>query len=150
MHPARKYLDAIQNFPRPCNITDIRSWFGLVNQVSYAFASADHMLPFRQLLKPGTPFSWNDELQKLFQRFKLHIVKEIEEGVKIFDVSKPTCLVTWSKTGIGFWLLQKHCICDEIKPFCWPTGWHTTLVGVVSPNPMNPTMLQSRESTGCH
>ena len=130
VRPARKYLDAIQNFLRPCNITDIRSWFGLVNQVSYAFASADHMLPFRQLLKPGTPFSWNDELEKLFQRSKLHIVKEIEEGVKIFDVSKPTCLVTdWSKTGIGFWLLQKHCICDEIKPFCCPTGWHTTLVG---------------------
>ena len=41
VRPARKYLDAIQNFPRPCNITDIRSWFGLVNQVSYAFAFAD-------------------------------------------------------------------------------------------------------------
>ena len=38
-------------------------------------------------------------------------------------------MTNWSKTGIGFWLLQKHCICDKIKPFCCPTGWHTTLVG---------------------
>ena len=29
---ARKYLDAIQNFLRPCNITDIRSWFGLTTR----------------------------------------------------------------------------------------------------------------------
>ena len=37
---------AITDFPTPQNITDIRSWFGLVNQVSYAFSMADKMLPF--------------------------------------------------------------------------------------------------------
>ena len=31
--PCPKYLQAIQDFPTPRNITDIRSWFGLVNQV---------------------------------------------------------------------------------------------------------------------
>ena len=32
--PLPKYLDAIKDFPSPTSITDIRSWFGLVNQVS--------------------------------------------------------------------------------------------------------------------
>ena len=32
--PSPKYSDAILNFPVPRNIHDIRSWFGLVNQVS--------------------------------------------------------------------------------------------------------------------
>jgi len=40
VRPAKKYLEAICNFPKPTNITDIQSWFGLVNRVSYVFASA--------------------------------------------------------------------------------------------------------------
>ena len=108
--PCPQYLKAILDFPTPKNITDARSWFGLLNQVSYAFSMATHMQPFRQLLKPGTRFVWNDHLNSLFKESKRAIVKEIEEGVRIFNPAKPTCLTTdWSKTGIGFWLFQKHC-----------------------------------------
>ena len=43
---------------------------------------------------------------------------------------KPTCLETdWSKSGIGFWLSQKHCHCTSTVPFCCPFGWKTTLIG---------------------
>lgn len=130
VRPCRKYLDAIRSFPTPANITDIRSWFGLINQVSYAFAASARMQPFRQALKPGSPFTWNEELNNLFNESKTIIIKEIEEGVRIFDKSRPTCLATdWSKSGIGFWLLQKHCQCTSSEPFCCPTGWKTTLVG---------------------
>ena len=130
VRPCRKYLDAIRNFPTPANITDVRSWFGLINQVSYAFAATERMLPFRQLLQPGTPFQWTDELHTLFEESKSVIISEIEEGVRIFDKSKPTCLATdWSKGGIGFWLFQKHCQCSSPEPFCCRTGWKITLVG---------------------
>lgn len=54
VRPCKKYLNAIRDFPTPTNITDVRSWFGLINQVSYASAATEHMLPFRQLLKPDT------------------------------------------------------------------------------------------------
>ncbi|VDI31954.1 Hypothetical predicted protein, partial [Mytilus galloprovincialis] len=92
---------------------------------------ADKMLPFRQLLKPGTPFFWDEHINKLFQESKAAIISEIEESVRIFDKSKPTCLATdWSKTGIGFWLFQKHCSCKGSEPFCCcNTGWRITLVG---------------------
>ena len=34
IEPLPQYLDAIRNFPAPTSTTDIRSWFGLINQVS--------------------------------------------------------------------------------------------------------------------
>ncbi|XP_061178429.1 uncharacterized protein LOC133187074 [Saccostrea echinata] len=130
VRPCAKYFNAIMDFPTPQNITDVRSWFGLVNQVSYAFSMAEKMNPFRQLLKHNAPFEWTTELQNLFQLSKETIIKEIEHGVKIFDCSKPTCLATdWSKTGIGFWLFQKHCTCPGQEPFCCTSGWKITLVG---------------------
>ena len=128
--PCNKYLRAIQNFPTPKNLTDIRSWFGLVNQASYAFSKTEVMEPFRELLKSGSKFEWSTELDHAFQSSKTTIVKEIVEGVKIFEKSRITCLATdWSKQGIGFWLLQKHCACPGMKPFCCNSGWKVTLVG---------------------
>jgi hypothetical protein len=90
---------------------------------------AEKMLPFRRLLKPGTPFCWDEHLNGLFEKSKAAIISKIEEGVRIFDKSKPTCLATdWSKTGIGFWLFQKHCSYTGSEPFCCNTGWRITFV----------------------
>ena len=36
--PSDKFLGAIRDFPRPRDITGIRSWFGLVNQCNFAFS----------------------------------------------------------------------------------------------------------------
>ena len=130
VQPCNRFLRAIMEFPIPRNITDVRSWFGLVNQVSYAFSMTNRMLPFRSQLKPGTLFVWDDTLTQLFEESKTIIVNEIEQGVKIFDKIRPTCLATdWSKTGIGFWLFQKHCSCAKVTLFCCPSGWKITLVG---------------------
>ena len=41
-----QFRESILNFPPPQNITDVRSWFRCVNQVSYSFASAPLMAPF--------------------------------------------------------------------------------------------------------
>lgn len=128
--PCNKYIDAIAQFPTPQNITDIRSWFGLINQVSYYASMADRMRPFRDLLKPKTTFYWDDQLQQIFDESKQFIVDAIKEGVQIFDKQRKTCLATdWSKEGIGFLLLQKHCVCPGDAPFCCPDGWKVTLVG---------------------
>ena len=130
VRPCKRYIRAITDFPTPQSLTDIRSWFGLVNQVSYAFSMADTMLPFRELLKPNNSFHWDEELQQAFEQSKLTIINEIHNGVKIFDKTKPTCLATdWSKQGIGYWLFQKHCSCPSNDLFCCKQGWKITLVG---------------------
>ena len=48
--PLPKYLDAIKNFPRPTNVSDIRAWFGLVNQVSHYAQLTALMTPFKMRL----------------------------------------------------------------------------------------------------
>ena len=70
VRPCKKYIRAISDFPTLQNLTDIRSWFGLVNQVSYAFSMTKTMLPFRELLKPNNKFHWNEPLERAFQQSK--------------------------------------------------------------------------------
>ena len=70
VEPLLKYLDCIRNFPTPTNISDIRSWFGLVNQVSHYAQLRPLMEPFRKFLSPKTTFFWNKSLQTGFDDSK--------------------------------------------------------------------------------
>ena len=69
--PCEKHLSAIKDFPTPSSLTDIRSWFGLVNQVAYAFAQAEVMEPFRRLLKSNVTFNWDNRLEQNFKNLNL-------------------------------------------------------------------------------
>ena len=45
------------------------------------------------------------------------------KGLHNYNLNRSTALVTdWSKKGIGFTLLQKHCSCDT-NPICCEGGW---------------------------
>ena len=128
--PLPKYIDAIANFRRPSNISDARSWFGLVNQVSHYAKLTDLMAPFKPLLSPKARFKWDDTLEEAFQQSKLEIVKAIKEGVTIFDPYRVTSLSPdWSKTGIGYFLYQKYCDCPSVVTTCCNGGWRITLAG---------------------
>ena len=128
--PSDKFLDSIEKFPEPKDITGARAWFGLVNQGAYAFSMAQRMKPFRHLLKPKTPFKWTSELRNIFQESKEVIISEMKDGVRSFQASRPTCVITdWSTSGIGFCLMQKYCTCPIRTPICCKEGWKLCLVG---------------------
>ena len=130
IEPLPKYLDAIRDFPTPTSTTDIRSWFGLVNQVANYAQLRDTMAPFKPFLSPRCQFTWSPELEKAFQTSKDAIVAAIHEGVEIFDMRRRTCLrPDWSRRGIGYFLLQQHCQCPSGTPDCCPEGWKITLAG---------------------
>ena len=57
--PAKRIIQAIRNFPTPTNITDVRSWLGLVQHVAYTFSQSQLMRPFRTLTEKKQPFYWN-------------------------------------------------------------------------------------------
>ena len=59
--PSHKTLVTIQNFPTPTDIT----WFGLVNQVLWAYAISPIMQPFRDLIKPHIKFYWYQTLDAI-------------------------------------------------------------------------------------
>ena len=129
--PTTDMIDAITSFPTPTKITGIRSWFGLINQVAYAFAQADVMAPFRELLSAKKKFYWDDTLDHLFQESKRTVIAMIHEGVKSFEVNRPTCISSdWSKTGIGFFLCQQHCGCpSSVGPECGDGLWRLIFAG---------------------
>ena len=130
--PPKRIIDAIQNFPQPTNITGVRSWFGLINQVSYAFAQAPLMAPFRELLAGAKrKWYWDSTLTQIFEESKKHIISQIIDGVKSFETHRPTCLSTdWSRSGIGFFLWQKHCDCPTYdNPHCGNGHWRVVYAG---------------------
>lgn len=130
IEPLPKYTNAIRNFPTPKSITDIRSWFGLVNQVSNYAQLRDFMEPFRRFLSPRQVFQWSPELEHAFQQSKESIIQAIKEGVIIFDPSRKTCLrPDWSRKGIGYFLYQQHCDCSSDTPDCCNLGWRIVLAG---------------------
>ena len=103
IEPLPKFFDAIKHFPTPTSTTDIRSWFGLVNQVANYAQLRPFMEKFRPFLSPRCPFEWTPQLDDAFKFSKQSIVNAIEEGVEIFDHERPTCLYTdWSKKDVGY------------------------------------------------
>ena len=135
--PPKRILDSILSFPVPKTPTDVKSWFGLVNQVAYAFAQSKTMSPFRDLLsKKKRDWQWTDELTRIFEESKTHIVERIKEGVCTFQKDLVTCIATdWSRVGIGFCLSQKHCSCpvDPVtgtwSPNCGQGHWKLIMAG---------------------
>ena len=127
IRPSDTFIRAIKDFPIPRNITNVRSLFDLINQVSYCQSSSEELRPFRELLSPSTPFYWDDTLDAAFVHAKSEIIKTIADGVKIFAKRRRTCLSTdWCKYGIGFSLGQKHCSCPSNELWCCQTGWKLT------------------------
>ena len=124
IRPTLGMLESITNFPRPRDISGVRSFFGLVEQVSWAFSKTDIMSPFRELLSSKSVYLWTQELQDAFEKAKEMIVESVKEGIKSFDVDRVTCLNTdWSKVGISFAIMQKYCPCSKVSLRCCRTGW---------------------------
>jgi hypothetical protein len=130
IRPTDKYIEAIRNFPTPTNISEVRSWFGLINQVAYSFVKTEHMAPFRHLLSQSQTFVWDKTMETAFRMSKERIIELIVEGVASFDVNLVTCLSPdYSKQGMGWILQQKTCSCPEVMPTCCTDGWRLVLAG---------------------
>ena len=127
--PTQRIINSIRDFPIPKKITDIRSWFGLINQVGYTFSKTKAMEPFRELLSSSREWYWDETMMALFEHSKDEIINLISEGVCAFEPNRTTCLTTdFSKTGLGFVLTQKHC--DSPAPHtpnCGATHWKIIL-----------------------
>ena len=80
LQPTDAFLECIRSFPEPKNLTDVRAWFGTVNQVSYSFAVAEQIEPFRRLLSSKLPFAWSAELSSAFHKYKMEKSQTCEVG----------------------------------------------------------------------
>ena len=98
--------DAISQFPTPKNRTDLRSLFGLVNQLSSSTSAIAPLLtPLRPLLSTKNEFFWSPNHEQALDNIKKTLTTA--PVLSYFDASKPTRLSTdASRQGLGFILQQ--------------------------------------------
>ena len=102
-------IEAIAKFPKPTNITEMRSFFGLVNQLGdFCPHIASAAVPMRGLLRTGQPFTWNADHDAAFEATKAALVSP--PVLAHFDLSADTVLMTDAsrKNGLGYALLQSQ------------------------------------------
>ena len=130
VEPLPEHIESIKSYPTPTNLTDMRSFFALVEQVAPFVMVKPYLYPFRELLKKDRKFYWDENLQKIFDDVKDQLIISIKDRLTRFEVDRHTALMTdWSKTGVGFILTQKHCDCSVINPLCCKDGWKVCLLG---------------------
>ena len=102
--PSDNMISAIENFPMPAepSLTDIRAWFGLVNQIAPFLASSALMEPFRELLKPtrsiGKQVFWDEELQTIFKETQSKLCELISTGLAYYEIKRKTIVISdWSQ-----------------------------------------------------
>ena len=100
-------IKAIAEFPKPITRTDLRSFFGIVNQFSeFTKDIAKSADPLRGLLKTSNEFVWEEHHTAAFQKTKEALVAT--PTLAYFQFNAPTKLETdASRThGLGFILWQ--------------------------------------------
>ena len=132
--PSDKLISAIRDFATSTNITD-----ALVNQAAWSYSIGPIMEPFRELVKHNNNFYWDANLDQIFSQSKDILIQQILERIRTFDTSRTTCLQPdWSKTGLGYFLLQKYCNCSLANaPICCPEDQN-------SPKAQNATTLPQK------
>jgi transposase InsO family protein len=105
--PDPDLLKAITDFPTPTDLTSLRSFLGMANQLSHFLPDATHgMVKMRQLLKKNSSFVWLPDHAEEFASAKKLLCSV--SGVKYFDPKLPTVLLTDASRlyGLGFALVQ--------------------------------------------
>ena len=68
----------------------MRSWFGLLEQVSFAFSKSKLVDPFRALLLAKAEYVWTEALHRAFETVRKEIVDIVSQGVKSFKIGDHT------------------------------------------------------------
>ena len=100
---------AITEFPKPANITDVRSFMGLVNQLGdFSPHIAETAEPLRALMSPRRAFTWTPDHDVAFERVKKALSRP--PVLAHFDPSLKVVLQTDASRlyGVGYALLQEH------------------------------------------
>ena len=99
---------AIAKFPTPQNVTDLRSFMGLVNQLgTFTPNLAGLVEPLRTLLSSKSDFLWTENHQQAFETARTML--STPPALQYFDGNKPLSLHTDASrlNGLGFVLRQK-------------------------------------------
>ncbi|XP_043217806.1 uncharacterized protein LOC122379571 [Amphibalanus amphitrite] len=107
--PDPQLTSAISSFPTPKNISELRSFFGLANQVApFVDELSELLLPLRPLLSTRNEFIWDEQQEQAFILAKKALTSV--PNLAYFDPRRPTSLSTDASRlkGFGFLLRQQQ------------------------------------------
>ena len=112
-----KKVTAVKEMPQPQNITDLRSFLGLCQQLAkFSHKLASLMEPLRSLLSDKNDFVWSEHHTRAFEEIKVELTSP--RVLQPYDPQKPTKIMTdASRSGFGAILLQKSD--DDFRPVCF-------------------------------
>ena len=129
--PSKSMIQAILKFSSPKDNYkhQIMVWAHQPDSLGVLIGSSH--AAFQDLVKQNSKFTCNQSLGDAFKDSKWVIIDLVQKGVAMFDKDRVTCLAPdWSKGGMGFLLLQKHCQCTvEKTPIYCPEGWCLIFAG---------------------
>ena len=102
-------VEAIMKMPEPANVSDLRRFLGMVNQMSKFLPSlAELSAPLRNLLSTKNVWLWNLPQQEAFERIKQALMKA-PAALGIYDAAKESTIsVDASSHGLGAVLKQQQ------------------------------------------
>lgn len=114
IHPTNEKLECIQKAPSPQNVTQLKSYLGILNY----YGKFIHMLsaklkPLYDLCKSGSEFLWTDECERVFQESKMLLSSE--DVLTHFDPTKPI-FITCDSSGYGVGAVLSHKIDGKERP----------------------------------
>ena len=107
VQPNPEYLQGIRDFPAPKTVSELRSFLGMVNQLStYHPGLAKHTGILQSLLRKDTAYLWLEDHQAAFEQLKSDLLNTL--ALNHFDPSWNTRLITDASRlhGLGFVLMQ--------------------------------------------
>ena len=77
LHKTKSKIDAVLNCKQPANVTELKSFLGLVNYY-YRFLPnlASTLQPLYELLKSGSPCKWTSHCNQSFEKVKENLVSD--------------------------------------------------------------------------
>ena len=99
-------IEAIVNWPRPTNVTEVRSFMGLAGYYRRFVKDFSRIaIPLTQLTRKNVPFEWNEKREKSFQVLKKRLVSApiltLPSGTDGFTIYSDA-----SHRGLGCVLMQ--------------------------------------------
>ena len=106
LHPTAEKIKAVVKAPRPQNVSELKSFLGLLNYYSHFLPNISTTLqPLNELLCKGTKWMWTTKCDKAFDQSKEALVKC--QALAHYDPEKPIRLACdASPYGVGAVLSQ--------------------------------------------